>query len=361
MRTGTLLRVLALGGVLLAGTATAAEVTLRLHHFVSPMAPPHTQFFEPWAEKVMEESDGRIAIEIYPAMQLGGAPPGLYDQVRDGVADMVWTLTGYTPGEFPLSEVWDLPFMPTTGEATSRAAYAFYEQYLQDEFADVKVLAFHVHSPGLLHMRDRAVTGLGDLEGLRVRAPTRVLNQVIDMLGAEPVGMPVTDAAEALSRGVIDSTILPWEITYPFRIVEMVNYHATFADADRGLYTTPFVFAMNRDRYESLPADLREVIDRNSGMEQSAALGRVIDGGDLPALKMALERGNEIHRFDNSDMRAWMQVLQPVYDQWVERTDAMGLDGESMLEDARALVEEHSRGVDMADLHERAEAETGMD
>ena len=145
------------GAVLLGGAAAPAQdVTLRIHHFLPPPAPVPANFITPWAEKVEQESGGRIKVEIYPTMQLGGKPPALYDQARDGVVDIVWTLTGYTPGRFPGTEAFELPFMPANAEATSQAAWKFYEKYLTDEFKDVQLIAVHTHGPGLLHVKASA-------------------------------------------------------------------------------------------------------------------------------------------------------------------------------------------------------------
>ena len=127
--------------------AEAQEVTLKVHHFLPPPSVTHSKFIKPWADKVEADSGGRIKVDIYPAMQLGGKPPQLFDQVRDGVADVVWTVAGYTAGRFPMIEVFELPFVPGSAEATSQAAQSFYETYARDEFADVHPLMVHVHAP----------------------------------------------------------------------------------------------------------------------------------------------------------------------------------------------------------------------
>ena len=93
------------------GYAQAPQVTLKMHHFLPPVSNGHAKFLAPWARKVEADSQGRIKIDIFPSMQLGGTPPQLYDQARDGVADLVWTLPGSTPGRFPGIEVVELPFV----------------------------------------------------------------------------------------------------------------------------------------------------------------------------------------------------------------------------------------------------------
>jgi len=330
---------------MLAGIGPAAhaqDVTLRVHHFLPPPSVAHSQFIEPWANRVMEESDGRIAVEIYPAMQLGGAPPSLYDQVRDGVVDVVWTLPGYTPGRFPLTEVFELPFVAGTAEATSQAAQAFYEENLADEFADVHVLTLHTHAPGTFHMRDEPFDSLDDLEGTSVRAPTRVINDALEALDAVPVGMPVPQVPEALSRGVVDGTVIPWEVARPLRVQELVCCHSEI-DADRGFYTSVFLFAMNKDVYEGLPEDLQAVIDNNSGMALAQMIGQVWDEAEAPGRQAAVDAGNQFVVLSDEVVAEMSDRTQGVIDAWVANTDEAGHDGAALLARARELVDQYSQ------------------
>jgi TRAP-type C4-dicarboxylate transport system substrate-binding protein len=171
--------------------AFAQEVTLRLHQFLPPQGTVPSKALTPWAKKIEEESKGRIKIQLYPSMQLGGTPPQLYDQARDGVVDIVWTLPGYTPGRFPKSEVFELPFIAgLSAEKTSRALWDYVQKNAMDEYKDVHVLALHTHGPGLFHTK-QPVTGLESLRGMKIRGGTRVVNSMLVQLGATPVGMPV--------------------------------------------------------------------------------------------------------------------------------------------------------------------------
>ncbi|MXN66649.1 C4-dicarboxylate ABC transporter [Stappia sp. GBMRC 2046] len=326
-----------------AANAHAQEVTLRVHHFLPPQAPVPKNFITPWAEKVEKESDGRIKVEVYPAMQLGGKPPALYDQAKDGVVDIIWTLPGYTPGRFPGTEAFELPFMPAKAEATSQAAWDFYEKYLQDEFKDTHMIAAHVHGPGLLHVKGEGVHKLEDMQGLKLRGPTRQTTALLEKLGATAIGMPVPAMPEALSKGVIDGTVIPWEVTAPLKVSELVDTHTDF-DSDRGLYTAFFVFTMNKDRYESLPDDLKAVIDANSGREVSRWVGRVMDEGDAPGMAIAEKSGNEIIKLPPEEVARWKEAAAPVVDAWIEDVSAKGYDGAAMVEDARAMIAKYAEG-----------------
>lgn len=325
----------------LSGAASAQDVTLKIHQFLPAPAPVPKNFITPWAEKVTAESNGRIKFELYPAMQLGGAPPGLYDQARDGVVDIVWTLAGYTPGRFPKAEAFDMPFLAASAEATSQAAWEFYEKHLKDEFADTHVLAVHTHGPGLLHVKGNGVTKLEDMKGLKLRGPTRIVTQMLSALGATPIGMPVPAMPEALSKGVIDGTVVPWEVTTPLKVAELVNTHTTFAGS-RGLYTTFFLFTMNKESYAKLPDDLKKVLDANSGMETAKWVGKVMDDGDLPGLKAAEARNNKILTLDAAETARWKAAAQPVIDNWVKEMSGKGIDGAALLADAKALVAKYA-------------------
>lgn len=322
--------------VLLLGLASAQEVTLRLGYFLPPQATVPAGFLEPWAQKIMEESEGRIKIETFPSSQLS-APPATFDAIKDGVMDIGWSLPGYTPGRFPISEVFELPFIPGSAEATSQAAWEFYETHMQEEFQDVHMIAFHVHGPGLFHVKGDPITSLEDLKGRTIRAPTRAMNEALALLGAEPVGMPVPQVPESISRGVIEGTVLPWEVTPSLKLSELVDSHSAF-EGDRAMYTATFFFAMNKDSYNNLPDDLKAIIDANSGPAASQWVGRVMDEGDAPGLAVAEGEGNAFYSFTEEEKQTWITATQPVIDGWIATMNDAGLDGEALLQEAKDLI-----------------------
>ncbi|MEN8657052.1 MAG: TRAP transporter substrate-binding protein, partial [Marivita sp.] len=251
------------------GAAYAQDVTLRLHQFLPPPAPVPAQILKPWGAMVEEASGGRIKIEHFDAMSLGGRPPELMDQARDGVVDLAMTVVGYTPGRFPRTEVFELPFMMTNPVATAKAYWEMVETDFQNnEYKDMKVLGAWVHGPGVIHSAD-GVTNLEDMDGLTLRGPTRIINDLMAELGAEPVGMPLPAIPEALSKGVVKATVIPWEVTTAIRLSELVSNHTEFT-GDEALYTAAIVLVMNKAKYEALPDDLRAIIDAESGAKLSA-------------------------------------------------------------------------------------------
>lgn len=323
--------------------AAAQEVTLKVHHFLPPPSPAHSKFIIPWCEKIGKESGGRLKCQIYPSMQLGGTPPQLYDQAKDGVADIVWTLPGYTAGRFPAIEAFELPFMMTNAEATARALWHYVQSHARAEFKDVHPLAFHVHGPGYLHMREKQIRTLADMKGLKVRAPTRMTNKLIAAMGATPVGMPVPQVPEALSKGVIDGAVIPWEVVPAVRVQELTRFHTETDPKFPALYTATFIFAMNPAKYHSLPPDLKKVIDANSGAELSAWVGKVFQEADVPGRKLAEARNNQFYTVPASELEGWRKMAQSIADEWVKEMSAKGHDGKALIESARSLIAKHTR------------------
>jgi TRAP-type C4-dicarboxylate transport system substrate-binding protein len=327
----------------MAGTAAfAADVTLKLHQMLPPQATIPSKVLTPWAEKVKAESGGRIEVELYPAMQLGGKPADLVDQARDGVVDLIWTVIGYTPGRFPKTEAFELPFIMTNAEKTSVAFYEYYEKHLKDEFADYHVLAVHTHGPGLLHtIPSKQIKSVEDMAGMKLRGTSKVVNAMLEAMGASPVGMPVTAVPESISKSVIEGTVVPWEVTPSIKIAELAPNHTEFS-GDRGLYTATFLFAMNKDAYEALPDDLKKVIDNNSGIELARTFGKAMDAGDTRGRKIAEEAGNTIIKLDEAETEKWKQLAQGVTNAWIEEMNGKGLDGTTLYNDAVGLIDKQN-------------------
>src|ERR687897_1386983 len=254
-------RFLALAGGALAapallrqGYAQAPQVTLKMHHFLPAIANGHSKFLAPWAQKVEQESNGRIKIDIFPSMQLGGAPPQLYDQARDGVADLVWTLTGYTAGRFPKSEAIENPFVShRTALVNSLAFQEFYETTIRDEYAEVHPICVWAHDRGIIHA-SRRIERLEELKGAKIRFPTRLAGEALKALGATSVGMPVPQVPESIAQRVIDGALTPWEVVPSVKLDELVKF-PTDIPGPKSLYTSVMVLVMNKAKYDGLPTD----------------------------------------------------------------------------------------------------------
>ena len=324
--------------------ANAQEVTLRMHHFLPPVANGHSKFLKPWADKVGAESNGRIKIDIFPSMQLGGTPPQLFDQARDGVADIVWTLPGNTPGRFPGIEAFELPFVANKRALVNSLALADYaEQNLQDEFKDVKPLCFWAHDHGLIHANKQVKT-MDDLKGLKLRFPTRLAGEALRALGANAIGMPIPQVPESLAQRVIDGCVIPWEVVPSIKVHELVKFHTEIPGSPT-LYTATFILAMNRAKYDAMAPDLRAILDRNSGATASAMAGKVWDEQAVVVSEMVKKRSNTITVLDEAEAARWRETTKPVIDGWLKTVKDKGMDGEKLLASARAALAKHEKAA----------------
>jgi TRAP-type transport system periplasmic protein len=318
--------------------ALAQDVVLKFHHIWPPSAMAPTRVIAPWCDKIAAESGGRLKCQTLPAMSGGGTPPQLVDRVKDGVDDLTITLPGYTAGRFPMMEVFELPFMTNSAEAGAAAAWEYLQKHATKEFPGTKILATWVHDEGYVHTASKQIRSLDDFKGLKMRAPTRQTNKLLGKLGATPVGMPVSGVADALSKGTIDGYALPWEVIPAFKLHEMSKFHTQTDPKFPALYSAGFVFAMNQAKYDSLPADLKKVIDNNSGAALSRQIGKIWDESQAPGRKMAQDRGNTIITLSPEETERWVKASASIYDEWVADMNGRGLNGAALLKDARELL-----------------------
>ncbi len=331
---------LALAAGMGATSAMAQDVTLRMHQFLPAQANVPNLILYPWADRIEAASEGRIKIERYASMQLGGSPPELMDQAIDGVADIVWTVVGYTPGRYPSTEVFELPFIMNDAKAASSAYWQMFEKHMKDsEFKDVKILGTWVHGEGIIHTKE-PVEKPADLEGLKMRGGSRLVNELLKKLGATPVGMPAPAIPEALSKGVLDGTTIPWEVTVSLKVPELVENHVGFEG--NALYTLGFVLAMNKDRYDSLDPELQKILDDNSGLQFSIdAAGKMLEV-DALARQATIDAGNNVTTVSGDSIQEWKDLSEPVYADWLADMEGRGIDGQALIDEARTLMDAYS-------------------
>jgi TRAP-type C4-dicarboxylate transport system substrate-binding protein len=314
-----------------------AEFRLKLHHFLARNGNVPAKFIAPWARKVEAESKGRIKIDIFPSMQLGGSPPQLFDQVRDGVADIVWTLPAYTAGRFPIVEVFDLPFIGARKAVpNSKALQQFSDLHLRDEFKEIHPICFFAQDHGVIHA-NRAIKSLDDLRGMRLRFSARLLGDALRSVGVNAISMPVPQVPEALAQGVIDGCVLAWEAVPTLKIHELVKFHTEIPGSPT-LSTTSFLLAMNKARYESLPGDLKGVIDANSGFRPAADAGAIWDNEAVTVTELVRNRKNTIGSLPEEGVKFWRKAVEPIYETWTKQISDRGQNGQKLLESARELV-----------------------
>ena len=324
-----------------AGSAGAQEVTLRIHHFLPPQATIQALVFNPWCEKVGKESGGRIKCQIYPAMQLGGTPPQLFDQAKDGVADIIWTVATYQAGRFVKSEVMELPFMAKNAEVGSPALWDYVHKNSLDEFKGVKVLALHLHDGALMHFANRRVTNLEEFKGQKVRGPTRIGSKFITALGGTAVQMPLPQVPESISKSVIDGAMVPWEGVPPIKLQEIAKYHLDNAPNVPRMSNTTFVIAMNQAKYDSLPPDLKKVIDANTGFEWSKEIGKIFDSTTARGIQLAKDANGVFDVLSPAEYTKWEKAGDGVVKEWIGDVNAKGANGQQMYDEARALIKKY--------------------
>jgi TRAP-type transport system periplasmic protein len=327
---------------LLAAAEPEGVVTLKLHHMQSAAAPAHRFMLTEWTDKIEAESGGRIRIRIFPAMQLGGQSAAILDQVRDGITDIGWTLPGYSPGRFPRIEVFELPFVMSSIEVMNRAMLEFLANH-PEEFADVRILQVFAHAGQVVHSKTPIRTA-GDFAGKKIRVPSRVSSWIVEALGGIPLGTPIPQVAEMLSKGIIDAAFLPFEGSYGMKIHELVDYHSTVERENTDRFQTQiFVIAMNKDAYAALPADLRTVLDNNSGINSSAWFAEQWQQYEIPGATAAAESGEIILIPAAEVAKMRTAVEQPVIARWQEMVGRKGIDGAALLEEARFLLNKHEQ------------------
>jgi TRAP-type C4-dicarboxylate transport system substrate-binding protein len=333
-----------LGLAMLAALAApaAAQETFKMHHFVPPKAPPSARFMMPWSEKVEKDSGGKIKIQIFPTMQLGGTPPQLVDQVRDGVVDFTFTLPGYTADRFPRTEVFEVPFLHTNALATAQAMQDYYDKYLQEEYKDYQVILLYTHD-GAVISANKPVMSLADFKGLKIRTANRGGGVFLRGVGATPVGSPVTEIQTMLTKGVIDGVLLPYEIMPAFKIHELVHNHITLSGPQPRVGTSVFAFLMNKKRYDALPADLKKVIDNNSRRHIAKWAGQTWQEVEMPGMNAAKKAGNKFMEIPSAEVAKIRQAVKPEIDKFLAELSRPGFDAAKAYADAQKMVAKYSK------------------
>ena len=334
------LATMAAPAILRLARADAPQVTLKLHHYFSAVSAGHEKFLAPWARKVEADSAGRIRIELFPSMQLGGAPAQLFDQARDGIADIVWAVPGSMPGRFPKSEAFELPFVLShRALVNSKAIEDYAAANLQDEFREVHPLCFSCRDHGVLHTA-RAIKSIGDLKRLRLHVPNRLAGEAVNALGAQGVSVPTPQVPMALAAHAIDGCLDPWDVVPGLRLNDALKNHTDFAET--ALSSATFVLAMNRQSYERLPRDLRTVIDSNSGQAAASMAGAMWDLDAKAVADAAHDRGEAITVLTAEEVAPWRTATEPVIAAWQKQMKGKKLDAGKLLAAVRLLLAKYA-------------------
>ena len=327
-----------LGALAITLPVVAQEVTFKIAHFLPSAAPTQQRVLQPWCDEMKKESNGRIVCQFFPAMQLGGTPAQLVDQVKNGVADVVWTGPGYSAGRFPVIEAFELPFMVIDSTSSSKALWKFYQKNAQQEFASYKVLAVHTDGGQAVHTADKQVVGLTGFAGMKLRTSTRLGAKTLTALGGYPVAMPPAQVTEAIGKGIVDGSLGAWELVYPTKLAEVTKFHAQPAPGVAHPTATVLMVLMNKQKYDGLPADLKAIVDKTTGEVMVAKFGAMFDDVAATTRKKIAEQGNKITTFSATEVAAMKRATASVEDEWAKQVGEKGLDGKKLIASARELT-----------------------
>lgn len=324
------------GLVLTAGSGMAtAETKLTLSSWLPPTHPIVTDMIQPWAAKVKEATEGRVSVKIL-AKGLGH-PKIHYDIARDGLADITYSVHGYTPGRFVMTKIAEFPFSGDSAEAQSVAYWRVHEKFLAkaNEHKDTQLLGLMTHGPGLIHNSKKTITKVSDLEGMKLRVGGGVVNDVASSLGAVPLLKPASKSYELLSHGVADGTLLPSESIMSFKIQDLVK-HTTVVPG--GLYNVSFFLVMNKDRFRDLDKKDQDAIMSVSGESFAVMAGKAWDNADKSARTAAEANGNEIVVADEAFVADVKKRTAHIEGEWIEEANKRGVDGAAALAELRAIT-----------------------
>lgn len=312
--------------------ASEEQTVLRFSHFWPATSSINQEVFEPWAKKVEEESNGRLKVELYPSATL--SKPGVtYESAVKGTVDIGSQAHGYTSGRFPLTQITELPGLSSSATQMGCILQTLYDDgTIASEYEDSHVLFMYGAGPGTLHTTDKLIRKPEDMKGLRIRRPSAVAGDIIESMGASPVGLPANDIYTSLQRGVVDGLSFPWEAIKTFKIDEVTHYHTNIP-----FYSSGLMVAMNKDKYNSLPDDLKKVIDDNSGMALANKVGEVFDKHDKSVLQAARDSGDEVIDIpDPLNDPDWKGPLEKGTQKYLSDVASLGLDAEGVYEKAKA-------------------------
>lgn len=314
-----------------ATTASDDVITLRFSHFMTASDDINEQVFVPWAKKIEEESNGRLKIEIYPSATL--SKPGVtYEAAAKGTIDIGMQAHGYTAGRFPLTQILELPGLSNTAAQQTCILHKLYDDgVISKEYEDSHMLYMIGTGPGALHTIDKPIRTPADMKGLRIRQPSAVASYIIQTVGAAPVGMPAPDTYTSLQRGVIDGLSFAWQPVRAFRLDELVNTHTNIP-----FYSAALVVTMNKDKYQSLPDDLKKIIDDNSGITMAAKAAQVFDMANNEIMAEARAKGDVMIEVpDPLNDPDWSGPLIEGSQKYLDEVKATGLDAQSVYEKAK--------------------------
>jgi TRAP-type C4-dicarboxylate transport system substrate-binding protein len=309
-----------------AGPAFAQE-ELKLSTFVPPSHVIYAKVLTPWAAELEKRTGGKLTMRMFPSMQLGGKPPELYRQMANGVSDICFTLPGYTSNDFPMMALTELPGAATSADDGTKKLWANFDKFLAREFKEAKVLMLWNSDTAAIMTRSKPVRTLDDLKGMKVRTPSAAQSAQLVALGATPVDMPASAMYNALERGVVDGVMAPMSTATDFKLVEVAKYFTTNAPLGR----SPFLVAMNRGRYDKLPADMKKAIDDTTGLDLSLKGAETYDSQNKVSEQAVTSGKGEMIALSDAENKRWREAFRPLIKEKAAEADKAGLPGSGLI------------------------------
>ena len=330
---------IALGTAMGWSTKSIAQTkTLKMHTFGPERSVETKIIFEPLQADVEKHSGGALKIQMFYGMTLGGKPADLISQVTGGVVDISYTLPGYHAGRFSVLEGLELPFIFKNGEHASRAAWDWVEKYAGREFTEFKLLSINAIDSGVVHTSRTAVRKLEDMKGLKLRVAGRYIGMAVAAFGGVPVQMPLPDVYDAIAKGQVQGTMIPWLITVPFKMREVIKY-----STDIPIFNSLLLIVMNNDTWKGLSAEQRRGIEASTGREFGQRYGRKWDEDADIGRKASLEKGNEVIKLSAEETKRWETAGRTAHNAWIEDMNKKGLDGQQMYKDLLAIAAKYEK------------------
>jgi TRAP-type C4-dicarboxylate transport system substrate-binding protein len=313
----------------------SAQTTLTLSSWVPP-SHTLTETQKEWCEMLAQKVAGKIKCNVLP--RAVSAPAATFDSVRNGLADISFTVHGYTPGRFVTTQFAEIPFLGQSAEASSVAFQRMYQKQpaMLEEHKGVKVIAVFTHGPGIVFNTKRPITKMDDLLGMKFRIGGGMVNDISKALGMNVTLKPAPESYELLSTGVMDGTLFPAESVEGFKIDKVIKYATLFPG---GLYNTSFVFMMNQAKYDSLPADVKKAIDEMSGEFAARMIGKGWDKVDRRGMAFMQANGVQFTKADPAFVKAVTDKTSGLVDNWAKAAEAKGMKNpKKVLADFRAEI-----------------------
>lgn len=308
---------------------------LIVSHFLPDKHPIQTNILESFLKELEEETDGEITYDMYSAGALG-EPDSQYDMAVTGTADIALSVHGFTPGRFPLVSIVELPFLAETAGDSSELLWAMYEEFeeFQSEHDETIPLSLFTVDPAQMLSAKKKIENPEDLEGLRVRSPSPLANEIIETLGAVPVSMPMGEVYDSLQKGVVDVALAPISEAKDYNLHEVSDYITV-----GNFSATPFFVVMNKDIHSSLSEEHQEIIQEISGEKMVQAAAQSAVDASAEGRELAEESGVEIIDLSDDQLQEWEAALQPVYDDWIENMEEQGYPGQEIFERMEELTQ----------------------